>query len=514
MILECTCGKKYRSKDDAPNRPTKCPACGGALKVSLSATATVPVVQTDARARELEARVRDLEKQLAEARSAGPGPAVTDKTLQDQLDQLRASSGRADQLQHDNLALRSEMERQLKERDGRVSEAQAALDRESGERRRLEAQLKGMEGTRTQTIGEKQKTIDALDASLTSYRSKVDQLQGRADSADAARASDAASFESRLRSREQEVRSEFQKGEEAHRHALADLRTTLEQQIVEKDRQITEGRQLVDREAGERRRLNEVLARLQQTADRTVAEKQKAVEALEANVASYRSKLDSLQKRVDDLEQLRRSDQDSYTSRLSARDGAQARLTEGGHLAADLDHSLEGLSAVLGGLRDRVRRLKDTLKAPPVAEPEPVRAAAPPPDPDPKPVPVVPLALSQTAGFDAMLTPAAAPVAPAPEPEPEPERAPEPAPEPEHAPEPEFEPVQEEPAPVEDTPAPEPQPELPVAEAAAPAHEEPEDVVPLISPPDDPAMPEPQPPPSAPEPKKKSFVSRFSWRKK
>ena len=37
MIFECSCGKMYRIRDDAPNPPSKCPACGGALKQAAAA---------------------------------------------------------------------------------------------------------------------------------------------------------------------------------------------------------------------------------------------------------------------------------------------------------------------------------------------------------------------------------------------------------------------------------------------------------------------------------------------
>ena len=148
----------------------------------------------------------------------------------------------------------------------------------------------------------------------------------------------------------------------------------MERKIEDNDRQIPEPRQVIDREAGERRRLNEVLTRLQETATREVKEKEAALKTLEATLGSFKAKVETLQKRVNDLEQLRRSDLDVQAARLRNAQALRARLEEAGHFASDLDHNMDGVDSLLSGLRERMRRLKETLTAP--AESEPVASAA------------------------------------------------------------------------------------------------------------------------------------------
>jgi hypothetical protein len=529
MILECACGKMYRVRDDAANQPTKCPVCGGALR---PASGSSPAVAAEPRIKEQETRIRTLEQERNDAHAraerlerelsgARPGPGLSQAAapLSDQVSELRAAAGRADQLQRELFALRSESERKLKEKDFENAQARQTADREAAERRKLESRLGGLEEMQARTLEGKQKTIDALDASVVSYRAKVDQLQKQLESQELQRLADLHSFENRVRERDQQDRADLDRVGESHQGALAQLRKELEQKIADKDLQITDQRQVIDREAGERRRLSEVLTRLQENADRTVKEKQAALSAVEATLASFKSKVDALQKRVNDLEQLRRSDMDAQAVRARSSQGARARLEEAGHFASDLDHNLDSVESLITNLRERMRRLKDTITTP--AEPEPLSpigmgslARFDPAPTGPEPAP----ALSQ-AGFEfAPAAPADAEDLSPVEPEPEllgkveaPSEVSIPAvrsslPGADSQPESELE-VEAMPA-LQDEPV-----RTRVAEATplpAPTSQEVEDAVPLISPPDEEEAPQAAPPPKKEAPAR----PRFSWKRK
>jgi chromosome segregation ATPase len=532
MILECSCGKMYRVRDDAPTAGQTCRACGGTLRAAggsspnLNAGSSTDTKIFDDRISKLE-RERDAAKQLAERfekelsesrASSGPALSQAGFSFGDGTAQLRAAQERADKLERQLLDLRTETEKSLKTKDQAVAQAQAAAERAESERRRLESRVGSLESTHGRAVEDKQKTIEALDASIASYRQKLEALQGRLESLELQRTADRTAFEEKLRERERDDRSQQARSVESQQKALADLRTQLEQAIGEKDRQISEQRQLIDREAGERRRLAEQLSRQEEAGQRAVAEKEKGLAAANAALASARSKMEALQKRIDGLEQLRQSEQESHAARSRAREGARARVEEAGHMATDLDHSLDSVTDLLNGLRDRVRRLKGSLGEPlPEAEAAPTPAAAwTPPKPEPAPEP--------------QLSAAAADFAPEPAPaEPIEEIAPvaepviaeavisdrPPADMPGRVEEPSgvYPPSEAlEEAQLEVVPEPEPVAAAPAA--AAHVEEDVVDAVPLISPPEEEAPAPPPPAPKKPESDRKGTQVRFSWKRK
>lgn len=363
MILECaSCAKMYRVRDDASPQPSKCPTCNGDLK---AAGGGAPAA-TPGRVRELETKIQSLERELAESRSGRPtlsvetSPGVSGFSAP--VAELRAAAEKADRLERELLSLRSEMERKLKDKDRELTDLREGMDREAAERRKHEGRASGLEETHARALEGKEKTIQALDASIASYRAKVETLQKKLDSVEIQRLSDLNAFDTRLREREQSDRAELERATQAQQSALAALREEMEAKIAEKDRLISDGRQALDREAGERRRLTETLNRLQENADRVVAEKETALSAVQATLASYKSKIQTLQSRVDSLEQMRRSEHDQLGRQARASQTIRSRVDEAGHLATDLDHSLDSIEATIATLRDRARRLKETLQ--------------------------------------------------------------------------------------------------------------------------------------------------------
>ncbi len=563
MILECgKCSKMYRVRDDAAPQPTQCPTCGGALRAAGGGTQT----SAAARVKELETRIQNLERELEESRSVRPTLSAETSPgfsgVPSPVAQLRSAAENSDRLERELLTLRSEMEQRLKDKEHEITQVRETADRETAERRKHENRASGLEETHARALEGKDKTIAALDASIASYRAKVESLQKKLDAVEIQRLNDLNAFDSRVREREQSDREALDRSTTAHQRALAELRAEMESAIEDKDRQISESRQALDREAGERRRLTETLNRLQENAGREVAEKSTANAALEATLSSYKNKIETLQKRVDNLEQLRRTEHDQLNRQQTSRLAIRGRIDEANHLAGDLDHSIDSIEASIASLRDRARRLKESL-AESEAESETVvppelsslaSSLAPLPEPEvelPKSV------LSQTDIWDGLPTAASptgepeAEAAPAAEPEllTEPVTAPEPEPEPEaeveveRAPEPEaFTPVTRtqirqnpyvEPLPEAIEAVPSPEPELvdsdrigrldepsgmmpaaparspePKPGAPKPATEDTDDL-PLISGPED-EKPAPLPEAKPEEPKRK----KFSWQRK
>jgi hypothetical protein len=431
------------------------------------------------------------------------------------------------------MSLRSESERKLKEKDQEIAQLKEGADRETSVRRKQETRASSLEETHARAIEGKDKTIAALDASLASYRTKVETLQKKLDAVEIQRLNDLNAFDSRLREREQSDRAALDRATETQQRAVADLRAEMEGNIEEKDRLISEGRQNLDREAGERRRLSETLKRLQENADRAIAEKATALAAVEATLSSYKSKIETLQNRVDSLEQLRRTEQDQLTKQLSARQAIRSRVDEASHLAVDLDHSLDSIDASIAAIRDRARRLKSTLQeaeteSEAAPEPSPLATASFAPEPEPEAEAARP-ALSQADVWDSL------PPAPPPEtgeqmsietePEPEPEPAPPTSGVPTWGPpksNPYVEPLPEtivaepspEPSLVETEPIgrlDEPSGMIPAATPAppAPASASNDEDLPLISPPDE--RDSNTVPPKEGEPPKRK---KFSWQRK
>jgi len=541
MILECgKCAKMYRVRDDASPQPTQCPTCGGALAAAGGGAAP----NAASRVKELETRIQNLEKELEETRSSRPTLSVETAPgfsgLSAPVAELRSAAENSARLERELLALRSETERKLKEKDQEIALLKEGSERETSVRRKQETRVSGLEETHARAIEGKDKTIAALDASIASYRTKLETLQKKMEAIEIQRLNDLNAFDTRVREREQSDRDALDRATEAQKQALLDLRAEMESKIAEKDRLITESRQSLDREAGERRRLTETLNRLQENAGREVAEKSTSIAALEATLGSYKSKIETLQKRVDSLEQLRRTEHDQFAKQLSSRQSIRGRVDEASHLAVDLDHSLDSMEASIASIRDRARRLRSTLEE---AETEPESApllsslASPSlaPEPEPEAETARP-ALSQADAWDSLQS------APEPEPEPppalsvEPEPAPEPEPEPELAAPPPAAPttwgppkanpyVEPLPESIEAEPSPEPSlldtepigrldepsemiPAVPPPPPAAAAAGD-DDDLPLISPPDEktaaPASPATEEPPKR---------KKFSWQRK
>src|SRR5437868_5791420 len=77
----------------------------------------------------------------------------------------------------------------------------------------------------------KDKTSQALRASIASYRGKVDALQKKLDAVEIQRLSDLDAFDTRIREKEQADRQELDNGTQQQQQALVSLREEMEAKI-------------------------------------------------------------------------------------------------------------------------------------------------------------------------------------------------------------------------------------------------------------------------------------------
>src|SRR5262245_10149631 len=123
MILECaSCAKMYRIRDDASPQPTKCPTCNGDLRAAGGAAPG----GGGSRVKELETRIQSLERELAETREKRPALSVETSPglsgFSAPVAELRNAAEKADRLERELLALRSDVERKLKDKDREIAQ--------------------------------------------------------------------------------------------------------------------------------------------------------------------------------------------------------------------------------------------------------------------------------------------------------------------------------------------------------------------------------------------------------
>src|SRR5579864_6724556 len=124
MLLECSsCGKMYRVREGSAAAPTKCPACGGTLKVSGGGGAPAAPAGPDPRVKELEAKVAALEKEAAAHRGEA-------KEAQANIARLGEDLGKAQGVYKDAL---KKKEDELEERHQKITALEAELDKGKGQ---------------------------------------------------------------------------------------------------------------------------------------------------------------------------------------------------------------------------------------------------------------------------------------------------------------------------------------------------------------------------------------------
>jgi chromosome segregation ATPase len=347
MFVGCTCGKVWQVRDDANIAALKCSACGGSLQVGHF---RLGPAGPDPGAAQLRDRLGSLERDqaaqralleikdraLAEAQSRVPA-------LRQELEEAHGSLSRlADDLAREKSA-------HLLALDAKEKELQASRE---GLHKDLEVAQASLARLAEELAGEKTAHLAALqakDRELDSERGRISALE---ESLEEARA--------QAGSREAAERAERE---------LSELRAQMEEKVRDLAGRLDEARAAADRGAG-----------AEETGARALREKDKVIAALEETVAGHKATIDHLERRAANLEEIRRAEHESFETRFRARGEVQARIGEARHLSSDFDRCLESIALSLTGLRDRVRRIVESLHTPePEALPAPAAAPVEPP---------------------------------------------------------------------------------------------------------------------------------------
>jgi hypothetical protein len=313
MILECSCGKMFRVRDEAANPPSKCPACGGALRRAGAAPAAV---EADPRLSELSsalARSTELlqarEREISEARERVASLEVELAEARRSIAKLGEDQARAQKAHLEALQAKEEDLVQARSRADQLGEAPSrvlALQAELAEARQCIAKL-----------GDDQAGAQA--AHLEAIRSKDSEIEGLA---------------ARVRSLERRV--EEARGAEPLEGRVAELEDELSRVLAS-----------LERETAERRRAEEHASKLVTEQARTIEDKEAIIATLEATLAT-------------------RAAAGAAPGPVSPSEVAGAL-----HLASEVDRSLDSMAAQLGALRERVKRVGECLGRAGAAAPSP-----------------------------------------------------------------------------------------------------------------------------------------------
>src|SRR6185295_12766715 len=159
MLLECSqCAKMYRVREGSAAAPTKCPACGGLLKVSGGAPAAPAAASgPDPRVKELEAKLAALERDAAAHRSDAEQRAREAKEAQANIARLGEDLAKAQGVYKDAL---KKKEDELEEKQKKIAALEASAKGSQGQIAILKA--------KDNQIQELQEKVSSLEEELSS----------------------------------------------------------------------------------------------------------------------------------------------------------------------------------------------------------------------------------------------------------------------------------------------------------------------------------------------------------
>jgi predicted nucleic acid-binding Zn-ribbon protein len=423
MLLECSqCAKMYRVREGSAAAPTKCPACGGLLKVSGGAPAAPPAAAgPDPRVKELEAKLAAAERELSAHKAGAEQKAKEAKEAQTNIARLGEDLAKAQGVYKDALRKKEE---ELEEKQKKIAalEAEAEKSKASAKGSAPIAILKAKDSQ----IQELQEKVNSLEEELSSKSGKgdVSHLQKEADEARASQAKIAEELaKEKLHYREALLNKE---------HEIEDLHkklSTVEKQLVEasgraqassagasdadekKDKELSraltrigqlekivqDGEQRYRTLHAEMEKSREAVEAGGKDGGKLLAEKDGTITELNEDLAKERLKAGEFKKQVQDLEkELQRLKSQPPPAAAKVKGETKMRPASGGNLeearflAGDLDKSLASVSSQLAALTSRVKRLTDSLyktgetsmeaaqaTGPAAAAPEPEESSAP-----------------------------------------------------------------------------------------------------------------------------------------
>jgi hypothetical protein len=409
MLLECSCGKMFRVRDGSSAPPTKCPSCGGVLRQTSVPSAASPTPPPQAppgdsgRAKELEAKVAELERAAASARAAID---LKSKELEEMAGRLAQAQRGREEAGQEGTRSRAEMQKVYADLKDKVVRVQA-LEKEVQETR-SKAQQAGLAAIKEKDaeLHYAQERIAALegelqgaqggtktrDRDLSDARSRIGSLEKDVESAKALVES---GKEDALREKEAEHKEsqdaiarlgeELKKAQDAYKATLANKEKEIEDLHAKADKppgdtttrqgspdlsraqaRIAMLEKIVQDGEQRYRSLQEDFQKSTESAHTSTAAGSRAIEQkdgkivdLEAAAARHKSRADDLQKKLDEAAAENRALKAKTAAKESSSGSGEAK-----YLAADLDRSLASVSSMLQGLVERVKRLNLSLSRP------------------------------------------------------------------------------------------------------------------------------------------------------
>ncbi len=390
MLLECSsCGKMYRVREGSAAAPTKCPACGGMLKVS-GGGAPPPPPAADGKSKELEAKVAALEKAAAAHKADSEQKDKEAKEAQANIARLGEDLAKAQGVYKEALkkkeqelaAIEAELEKNraqskgsggqiavLKAKDTQIQELQEKVSS-------LEEELASGAG---KADGETQAKIAHLEQELSEARQGVPRLAEEL-------ANEKVHYREALLNKEAEI-------DELHKKVEA-----VEKQLVEassraqagasgaSDADLAAARAETDKKAAELQRATNRIAQLEKIVQdgeqryrmihdeveksreaagmgseesaKVMAEKDATISNLREELSAEKSKVGEVQKQMQDL---KASTKARPAPAAAAPAVSSQNFSEARYLAGDLDKSLASVSTQLSALVHRVKRLHESL---------------------------------------------------------------------------------------------------------------------------------------------------------
>jgi hypothetical protein len=397
MLLECSqCAKMYRVREGSAAAPTKCPACGGLLKVSGGGAAPAAPAPSgpDPRAKELEGKVAALERDLSAHKAAAEQKAKEAKEAQSNIARLGEDLAKAQGVYKDAL---KKKEDELEEKNKKIAGLESSSKGSAGSAGQI-AILKAKDNQ----IQELQEKVSSLEEELSKGGkggdpSHLEQELGESRASAAKLADELAKeklhYREALLNKEREFDDLHKKLSAAEKQLVgasgraqagssgasdADL-AAAKAEAEKKDKELSRAQSRIGQlekivQDGEQRyrTLHQELEKSRDAADsggkdgaKILAEKDGTISELNEELTAERRKVGELKKQVQDLESAAKKAKAATGIRpapaAAAAPAAGGNLEEARFLVGDLDKSLASVSAQLLALTQRVKRLNDSL---------------------------------------------------------------------------------------------------------------------------------------------------------
>ena len=426
MLLECSqCAKMYRVREGSAAAPTKCPACGGQLKVSGGGAPSAAPASAgpDPRVKELEAKVSALERDASAHRADAEQRAREAKEAQGNIARLGEDLAKAQAVYKDAL---KKKETELEEKQKKVAALEAEIEKSKKGGAPSAGQLAVLKQKDAQ-VQELQDKVAALEEEAGKGGGDAEKLAHLEQEVEDARKSQATiadelakeklHYREALLNKEHEIEELHQKTSalekqlvEASSRAqagssesgLAAAKAELEKKTSEANRaqsRISQLEKIVQDGEQRYRTLHQEMDKSREAAQmgsedgaKVLAEKDETISGLNEDLATERKKVAELQKQISDLKTAGTKVTGAPASAPAGAPGAAgSNVDEARYLARDLDKSLGSVSSQLSALVERVKRLHESLYRSGESSAEmpsvqaPVAHSAPEPEPESEP---------------------------------------------------------------------------------------------------------------------------------